>query len=200
MKNSPEKLSDIDIATGVRNGDNNATSILYKKFYKKVYLVAFFYFKDKYLAEDLTQDTFIRAIINIRDGKYNDQGFLLAWLTKIAKNICIDHTRKKTSKLINDSISLVLYPNNGENPVVFEIMDKSKNPEEQLIGNETGSTILSLVNKLPKMQKEVFFLRTEEDLPYEQIAKLKNINISTALGRMHYARIKLREMYLSHQM
>jgi len=152
--------------------------------------------KDKELAEDLFQDTFIKVINTIRSGSYKEEGKFIQWVMRIAHNLIIDYFRK------SKRIPIV------ENKDEYDIFDKVRIPvesvEERLITEQIHLDVKKLIEYLPQEQKEVLMMRHYGDMSFKDIAEVTNVSINTALGRMRYALINLRklvhenEIILSH--
>jgi RNA polymerase sigma-70 factor (ECF subfamily) len=142
--------------------------------------------RNQELAEDLFQETFIKIITSLRKKHYSEQGKFLPWALRIAHNLVIDHFRK---------VKLMPLQHDTEDFSVFDIMPSHyKNASEQIIYDEKIKFVRNLLDKLPFEQREVVILRHYAGLSFKEISKMLNININTALGRMHYAIIKMREM------
>jgi RNA polymerase sigma-70 factor (ECF subfamily) len=142
--------------------------------------------KDKDLAEDLFQDTFIKVINTIRSGQYKEEGKFIQWVMRIAHNLIIDHFRK------SKRIPIV------ENSDDYNIFDKVRIPvesiEEMLITEQIHKDVKRLIDYLPREQKEVLVMRHYADMSFKDIAEVTNVSINTALGRMRYALINLRKL------
>jgi RNA polymerase sigma-70 factor (ECF subfamily) len=142
--------------------------------------------KEKELAEDLFQDTFIKVINTIRSGSYKEEGKFIQWAMRIAHNLIIDHFRK--SKRIPTV----------ENRDDFDIFEKVRIPvesiEERIITEQIHQDVKKLIDYLPKEQREVLVMRHYGDMSFKDIAEVTNVSINTALGRMRYALINLRKL------
>ena len=142
--------------------------------------------KDKELAEDLFQDTFIKVINTIRSGSYKEEGKFIQWVLRIAHNLIIDYFRK------SKRIPLV------ENSDEYDIFDRIRIPvesvEQKLITEQIHEDVKKLIEYLPREQKEVLIMRHYGDMSFKDIAEQTNVSINTALGRMRYALINLRKL------
>jgi RNA polymerase sigma-70 factor (ECF subfamily) len=141
--------------------------------------------KDSYIAEDLLQDTFIKAITTIKTNRYNEEGKFLPWIVRIAHNLAIDYFRKEKR-----------YPTvileDGSN--VFNTLNFSEDSAESIqIKMETHEKLKEMIQKLPEQQKEVLLMRHYADMSFQEIAEATGVSINTALGRMRYALINLRK-------
>jgi RNA polymerase sigma-70 factor (ECF subfamily) len=144
--------------------------------------------KDKDLADDLFQDTFIKVINTLRSGSYNEEGKFLQWVMRIAHNLIIDHFRKSNRiPVINNS--------KNEDFNIFDTLEiTDKSIEEQIITNQIHKDLRKLIEYLPPEQKEVLYMRHYAEMSFKDIAEVTNVSINTALGRMRYALINLRKL------
>lgn len=157
----------------------------------KLYTSIFLLVKDKYLAEDLFQDMFIKVIDTIRGNRYTEEGKFLPWAMRIAHNLCVDHFRRvKRTPTIKTS----------DNHDIFEVLNfSSENAEEKMMKNQSYDRIRRMLDLLPEEQREVIILRHYADLSFKEIASLTNCSINTALGRMRYGLINMRKMMTEKQ-
>ncbi len=181
------KLSDTELVSAYRRGDNSAFAELVSKYESKVYTTIYLIVKDRYLAEDLTQDVFIKAIDKIISEKYNEEGKFGPWIGRIAHNLAIDFFRKsKRSKEIVTE---------DGNPIFRNMEFKENSFEDFLIQEDTSAKLRSLIETLPENQKEVLVMRHYAELSFQEIAEQTGVGINTALGRMRYALLNLRKKY-----
>ena len=180
------KFSDQELIQAYINGNELAIEQLIIRFKSRVYTYIICKIKNKALAEDIFQDTFIKVINTIKKGKYNDEGKFLPWVMRIAHNLIIDHYRKSSRM------------NFIKGKDDFDIFDVIKSPEnnihEDLEKEQVLSDVKALVKFLPADQKEVLMMRLYYDMSFKEISELTNVSINTALGRMRYALINLRKM------
>ena len=143
--------------------------------------------RNEQLAEDIFQDTFIKVIKSLQEGKYKDNGRFLSWVIRIAHNLVIDQYRKeKQIKMIsNDNFDADLFNNK-------KLSDK--NIEDELVNVQISEDIRNLIDKLPEEQQQVVILRHFLGLSFKEIADHTDVSINTALGRMRYALINLRKL------
>jgi len=142
--------------------------------------------KDKALAEDLFQDTFIKVINTLKKGKYNEEGKFLPWVMRIAHNLAIDHFRriKKMPKV-----------RSNENYDVFATIKQDEmTAEDKIIKDQIMTDVKKLIEFLPKEQKEVVIMRLYYKMSFKEISESCDISINTALGRMRYALINIRKI------
>jgi RNA polymerase sigma factor (sigma-70 family) len=180
-------LTDNELVDKFVSGDVNSLEQLINRYRKQVYTYIFLLVKNQHLAEDVFQDTFIKVIKSLDDGKYRDNGKFLAWVLRIAHNLVIDHYRKE--KQLNAS---------SREDFGQDILNSRKyavKPEEDsMIDRQIRKDIRELVDSLPIEQKEVLILRQYCELSFKEIAEHTNVSINTALGRMRYALINMRRM------
>ena len=168
------------------DGDTEALSTLVARYKDKIYTSIFLLVKDKYLAEDIFQDAFIRIIDTVNGGRYTDEGKFLPWAMRIAHNLCVDHFRKvKRSPAIKTS----------DDKNIFDVLNFSESgAEEKMVQTQSHDRVRRLLEMLPEDQREVIVMRHFADLSFKDIAKLTNCSINTALGRMRYGLINLRKI------
>ena len=184
-------LTDHDLIDLFVAGNVNALEILVLRHKDKLYTSILFLVRDKYLAEDIFQDVFIRVIDTMRSGRYTEEGKFLPWAMRIAHNLCVDHFRKvKRTPTIK----------NSEDQDIFEVLNfTEESAEEKMIKKQSHNRVKDMLNQLPADQREVIILRHYADMSFKEIAALTNCSINTALGRMRYGLINLRKMMVQKQ-
>ncbi|MFZ5940652.1 MAG: RNA polymerase sigma factor [Bacteroidota bacterium] len=180
-------LNDQELVQAFLQGDESCIEILIRRHKKKVFTYIFLTVKNQALAEDLFQETFIKVIQSLRDGKYRDNGRFLSWVIRISHNLIIDHFRKEKqmNAVSNDDKEIDLFNSRKLSDL---------NVEEILIRNQIRSDLRKLIYSLPEDQREVVLLRHFGGLSFKEIAEQTDVSINTALGRMRYALINLRKM------
>lgn len=179
-------LSDKALIRQYLNGKESAFEILLRRHKEKVFSYIMFTVRDEALANDIFQETFMKAIRTLKKGGYNEEGKFLPWINRIAHNLIIDHFRRKKK-----------YPTTSGGPDfdIFDVIqDESPTIEEDTIKDQILSDIKKLIHELPQDQKEVLMMRMYFDMSFKEIAERTNVSINTALGRMRYALINLRKM------
>jgi RNA polymerase sigma-70 factor (ECF subfamily) len=186
-----QQLTDQQLINRFKDGETDAMEILVLRYKDKIYTSILLLVKDKYLAEDLFQDVFIKVIDTLRNNRYTEEGKFLPWAMRIAHNLCVDHFRRiKRTPPIKTS----------DNHDIFEMIKfSSDNAEERIMKNQSYDRIRRMLDLLPEEQKEVIVLRHYADLSFKEIASLTNCSINTALGRMRYGLINLRKMMTEKQ-
>ncbi len=168
------------------DGDDRAFEVLLNRHKEKIYTSIFLFVKDHSLAEDIFQDVFIKIIRTLRRGKYNHEGKFLQWAMRIAYNMCVDHFRKSKRK---PTVSPT------EEFDIFDVLKVTEdNAETKIIKNQRYEKVRQLIDALPEEQREVVILRHYADLSFKEIARLTDVSINTALGRMRYALINIRKI------
>lgn len=175
------------LVTAYLNGNNEAFNALLSRHKEKVYTSIFYNVKDRDLAEDIFQETFIKVVTNIKQGRYTENGKFVAWVLRIARNLIIDHYRQDKGECshTNDDSSVDLLNNK-------ELCDA--NVEEEMMQSQIYSDVRRLVDALPESQREVIIMRYYDDLSFKEIAEKTNVSINTALGRMRYAILNMRKL------
>ncbi len=168
------------------DGDTDALSSLVDRYKDKIYTSIYLLVKDKYLAEDIFQDSFIKVIDTINGGRYNEEGKFLPWVMRIAHNLCIDHFRKvKRRPVIKTS----------DDHDIFETLNFfDAGADEKMMQTQSHQRVTKMLDMLPEDQKEVIVMRHFADLSFKEIAQLTDCSINTALGRMRYGLINLRKL------
>jgi RNA polymerase sigma factor (sigma-70 family) len=167
-------------------GQEEALSVLITRYESKVFTYIKMMVQDQALAEDLFQDTFIKVILTLKNGSYNEEGKFLPWVMRIAHNLTIDHFRR------NKRIPTV--KNSDDYDVFRTISDNVNNVEEDMVKDQVLKDVKKLVKELPFEQQQVLVLRHYADMSFQEISELTGVSINTALGRMRYALINLRKI------
>ncbi|MFZ1529695.1 MAG: sigma-70 family RNA polymerase sigma factor [Ferruginibacter sp.] len=184
-------LTDQQLVHLYMNGDADALSTLVVRYKDKIYTSIYLLVKDKYLAEDIFQDVFIRIIDTLKGGRYVDEGKFLPWAMRIAHNLCVDHFRKvKRTPSIKTS----------DDRDIFESINFSEaGADQRMMNGQSHDKVRKMIDMLPEDQREVIILRHYADLSFKEISQLTNCSINTALGRMRYGLINLRKMMTEKQ-
>lgn len=178
-------LSDAQLVSQYIGGSENAFAELLDRHKQKVYTTIVMIVKDRYVAEDLLQEAFIKAIDRMKRGVYNEEGKFGPWIARIAYNLAIDHFRKEKR-----------YPTiqteDGSN--IFNTLAFSESSfEDEQIKLDTHQKVRQMIETLPENQKEVLMMRHYAEMSFQEIAETTGVSINTALGRMRYALINLRK-------
>jgi len=190
------QLDDQLLVKSYLKGNEEALQVLIRRHKSKVYSYIRFTVKEKELAEDFFQDTFIKVINTLKQGRYDEKGKFLPWVMRIAHNLMIDYFRKQKNMQ-----KVAAKGKDGEDLDVFDRIDNNElNVEQNMINTQIKNDVMRLINRLPEDQREIVILRHYEELSFKEIADMKNISINTALGRMRYALINLRKLMDKHKM
>lgn len=188
---SLQQLPDQQLIRFFADGDTLALETLIMRYKEKIYTSIFLLVKDKYLAEDIFQDVFIRVIDTLRSGRYTDEGKFLPWAMRIAHNLCVDHFRRVRR-------TPVIKTNDDRD--IFEVLHFSEEgADKKMMQRQSHDRVRQMLDKLPEEQREVIVLRHYGELSFKEIAELTNCSINTALGRMRYGLINLRKMMVEKQ-
>ncbi|MBQ3734497.1 MAG: sigma-70 family RNA polymerase sigma factor [Bacteroidales bacterium] len=184
-------LSDDELIARYQAGEETALKTIILRYQRRLFSYILVSVKNKELAEDIFQDTFIKVINTIRSGNYHEEGKFFQWIMRIANNLKIDYYRQLQRMPTVDG---------GEDFDIFTIIgSKDETVEEKMIREQTYSALNHYVEYLPEEQKEVLKMRIYSDYSFKEIAEMTNVSINTALGRMRYALINLRKIMAKHQ-
>jgi RNA polymerase sigma-70 factor (ECF subfamily) len=185
------KKTDNELINLFGEGNFDALEALVLRHKDKLYTSILFLVKDKYLAEDIFQDVFIRIIDTLRGGRYTEEGKFLPWAMRIAHNLCVDHFRKvKRTPTIKT----------GDNKDIFEVLNFTEDGvDTRMMKRQSYDRVREMLDRLPEDQREVIILRHYADMSFKEIASMTNCSINTALGRMRYGLINLRKMMVQKQ-
>lgn len=182
-----DQLTDEQLVSLYEQGNNTAFEVLMMRYKSKVYAYIFQIVRDRELTEDIFQDTFIKAIVTIQQGRYSESGKFLGWINRIAHNLIIDHFRREKNE---NTVSADSFE--------YDIVNSSKLSDlsiEDILSNEQVlNDVVRMVGFLPVVQQEVVRMRFFEDLSFKEIAEKTQVSINTALGRMRYALLNMRRM------
>ncbi len=180
-------LTDEQLVAAYANGENTAFDVLLSRHKTKLFNYILQIVRDRDLADDIFQETFVKAIVTIRQGRYKDFGKFSAWLSRIARNLAIDSFRAEKSEA-------EISADNAD----FDIFNRRElsedTIEDAMIDLQIESDVRALIEELPESQKEVLTMRYYKDMSFKEIAEVTGVSINTSLGRMRYAILNLRRM------
>jgi RNA polymerase sigma-70 factor (ECF subfamily) len=188
-----ETVDEKQLIKSYLNGNHASLQVLIKRHQNRLYSYIFLLVKDKQLADDIFQDTYLKVINTLKQGNYRDEGKFIQWVMRIAHNLIIDYFRK------SKKVSFVESQNN-EYDVFDTIRLTDPSVEERLVTKQIHSDLTKLLQYLPDEQKEVVMLRCYAGLSFKDIAEQTDVSINTALGRMRYALINLRKLIDEHKL
>lgn len=181
------KLADRDLVVAYANNNNDAFDVLLQRHQQKVFTYILHIVKNKDVADDIFQETFVKAIITIKQGRYAEHGKFSGWLTRIAHNLIIDYFRQEK---IENSVS-----SDDETTDILNRRDLCEgNIEDSLVCTQIDADIRRIVMALPAPQREVLIMRFYRNMSFKEIAETTSVSINTALGRMRYAIINMRRI------
>jgi len=186
MKNLSH-CTDEELVKLYEKGNNKAFEILLMRYKSKVYSYIFLVVRSRELTEDIFQETFIKAISTIQQGRYTESGKFLGWINRIAHNLIIDHFRREKNENTQSA--------DGVEYDLFNTTKLSEKSVEDIISNEQVlADVVRLIDFLPESQQTVIRMRFFEDLSFKEIAEKTDVSINTALGRMRYALLNMRRI------
>ena len=191
MKNY-DGMTDETLALLYVGGDNRAFDELLTRNQQKLYSYILFAVRDPELANDVFQDTFVKVIARLQEGKYTDSGKFAFWLTRIAHNIIMDSYRQQRSEHIVKPTE----DNDLSNLRSEDLMDINR--ENEYVNAQVMKDVRHMMEALPAPQREVVYMRYYQDLSFKEIAEITGVSINTSLGRMRYALINMRRMAKQH--
>lgn len=186
-----DKLSDNELVLRYQSGDECALKTLIERYEKRLFSYILVSVKNKELAEDIFQDTFIKVINTIRSGNYYDEGKFFQWIMRIANNLKVDYYRR-SQKLP------VLAATENYDALDF-LTSKEESVEQMMVREQVYADLDRVVEHLPAEQREVLKLRIYDDYSFKEIAAVTGVSINTALGRMRYAILNMRKLIRDHQ-
>ncbi len=183
-----EELTDEQLAMLYVKGNNSAFDELLSRTQSKLFTYIMFVVHDHDLADDIFQETFVKAITKLQKGEYTDSGKFVFWLTRIAHNAIMDWYRMQQSRHIMEPNA----DNDLQNLSMASVLDTFR--ESELVNEQVLRDVKRMMEALPAPQREVVYMRFFQQLSFKEIAELTNVSINTALGRMRYALINMRRM------
>ena len=186
-------MADEELALLYVGGDNRAFDELLARNQQKLYNYILFVVRDPELANDVFQDTFVKVIMKLQEGKYTDSGKFSFWLTRIAHNIIMDGYRQQKSEHIVETSE----DNDLSNLRCEDLLDINR--ENEYVNAQVLKDVRHIMDALPTAQREVVYMRFYQDMSFKEIAETTGVSINTSLGRMRYALINMRRMAKQHQ-
>ena len=180
-------MTDEELVVFYAQGNNAAFDVLLNRHKSSIHSYIYFMVRNKELAEDIFQETFVKVIMTIKQGRYTENGKFKAWITRIAHNLIIDGIRQERNEntISNDEVEVDLLNN-------MKLCDGTV--EDNLVRRQVLSDVKKLVRHLPDNQREVLEMRYYRNLSFKEIADITGVSINTALGRMRYAILNMRRM------
>ena len=188
-----EGVTDEQLALLYVGGDNKAFDELLSRTQEKLFTYIMFVVRDHDLADDIFQETFVKAITKLQQGQYTDSGKFQFWITRIAHNVIMDYYRAQRNEHIIEPTA----DNDLSNIKGTSILDSYR--ETELVNEQILCDVKKMMNALPAPQREVVYMRFFQQLSFKEIANVTGVSINTSLGRMRYALINLRRMAKEHK-
>lgn len=182
-----KQMTDDVLVTLYLEGNNSAFDVLLNRHKERLFNYIFFIVRSREVAEDIFQETFVKAIVTLQQGRYTNDGKFAAWITRIAHNLVIDQFRieRNENTVSNDDTDV-------------DLLNDAKlaegTIESRMVNEQVLSDVRMLINELPDCQREVVFMRYYQDLSFKDIADITGVSINTALGRMRYAILNMRRI------
>ena len=182
-----KQMTDDVLVTLYLEGNNTAFDVLLNRHKERLFNYIFFIVRSREVAEDIFQETFVKAIVTLQQGRYTNDGKFAAWITRIAHNLVIDQFRtdRNENTVSNDESEIDLL-NNAKY--------SEGNIENRMVNDQVLKDVRMLIDELPDCQREVVFMRYYQDMSFKEIADVTGVSINTALGRMRYAVLNLRRI------
>lgn len=180
-------ISDEQLVKAYAHGDNDAFDILLKRHQDRIFNYILRIIKNEDIANDIFQETFVKAILTIKQGRYTENGKFPAWISRIAHNLIIDYYRQEKSENLQSSDLEDVNILNRK-----ELCEETI--EDIIISDQIRNDVKYLIEELPPLQREVLKMRYYQNLSFKEIADTTGVSINTALGRMRYAILNLRRI------
>lgn len=179
--------TDEQLVKAYAQGNNEAFDVLLKRHQQRVFNYILRIIKNEDAANDIFQETFVKAIVTLRQGRYTESGKFPAWISRIAHNLIIDYFRQEKSENLQSS-----------DLEDIDVLNRKELCEETiediLVSRQINEDVKYLISELPPLQREVLTMRYYQNLSFKEIAEITNVSINTALGRMRYAILNLRRL------
>ena len=180
-------MTDEQLVKAYAKGDNEAFDTLLKRHQERIFNYILCIIKNEDIANDIFQETFVKAILTIKQGRYTENGKFPAWISRIAHNLIIDYYRQEKSENLQsadlDDVDVLNRKELCEETI-----------EDVIITDQIREDVKYLIKELPHLQREVLKMRYDQNLSFKEIAEITGVSINTALGRMRYAILNLRRL------
>ena len=189
-----ENMTDERLAMLYIDGNNRAFDLLLSRNQSRLFSYILFVVRDRNTADDIFQETFVKVITRLQDGKYTTSGKFSAWIMRIAHNVIMDWYRdQRAERVVEATQDNDLSNISGSELVVGSI-------ESHYVNSQVMRDVRNLLDNLPPTQREVVFMRYYQQLSFKEIADTTSVSINTAIGRMRYAILNLRRMAKTYGM
>ncbi len=184
-----KEMTDEQLALLYIDGNNKAFDEVLTRIQDKIFTYIVYLTKDEEIANDVFQDTFVKAIMKLKNGQYKNSGKFVYWVMRIAHNVFVDRYRDVKGERIVE-----LAKNNDLRNI------KVTNRENEMVNEQIRKDVTRLMNALPEPQREVAYMRFFQDISFKEIAEETGVSINTSLGRMRYALINMRKLSHKHNL
>ena len=182
-----KQMSDDMLVSMYIGGNNSAFDVLLNRHKDRLYYYIYFIVRSREVAEDIFQETFVKAIVKMQEGKYQPDGKFAAWITRIAHNLVIDQFRQERNENLVSS-------DDEEVDILNDASLSEGTIENQMVNDQVLRDVRALIDELPDCQREVVFMRYYQQLSFKDISDITGVSINTALGRMRYAILNMRRI------
>ena len=186
-------MTDEELALSYVDGNNRAFDLLLSRNQSKLFSYILYVVRDRETAEDVFQETFVKVITKLQEGRYTNSGKFSAWVMRIAHNVIMDWFRDQQMSRVVEANPDNDLSNLGSGDGLLE-----SNIEMEFVNSQVFADVQVLMNQLPAAQREVVFMRYFQQLSFKEIAEATEVSINTALGRMRYALMNMRRMAREH--
>ncbi len=185
-------MTDEELAMQYVQGNNKAFDLLLSRNQSKLFSYILFVVHDQDVANDIFQETFVKVVMKLQQGRYTPSGKFGAWVMRIAHNVIMDWYRDQRI----DRMVEVAKDNDLSNISSHEVLQDSI--ESDFVRLQVLSDVKKMMNNLPAPQREVVYMRFFQGMSFKEIAETTEVSINTSLGRMRYAILNLRRMAKAH--
>jgi RNA polymerase sigma-70 factor (ECF subfamily) len=185
--NDLKQMTDDMLVSLYVGGNNSAFDVLLNRHKDRLYYYIYFIVRSREVAEDIFQETFVKAIVKMQEGKYQPDGKFAAWITRIAHNLVIDQFRQERNENLVSS-------DDEEVDILNDASLSEGTIENQMVNEQVLRDVRALIDELPDCQREVVFMRYYQQLSFKDISDITGVSINTALGRMRYAILNMRRI------
>lgn len=186
------KVSDDSLVNDYLSGNRRAFDELLVRHQSRLFSYILFMVRDEDKANDLFQETFVKVITYLHDGKYTANGKFYSWMTCIAHNVVVDYFREFKESRFCDA------PNGNDLSNSIRLSIETVSREEELVSQQVLVDVRRLMDALPALQREIVYMKYYQELTFREISEILDISINTALGRMRYALINMRKLAKKH--
>lgn len=187
-------MTDEQLALSYASGNNQAFDLLLSRNQSKLFSYILFVVHEQDLANDIFQETFVKVITKLQEGKYVSSGKFSAWIMRIAHNVIMDWYRDVKTQNIVDT------QDNNDLSNLSNEKNIDPNIEDQYVNEQVLNDVKKIMNQLPPIQREIVFMRFYQEMSFKEIAEATGVSINTALGRMRYAILNMRRMARKNKM